>query len=241
MLGQSMITAYHRPSSLDEALALLADARRIPLAGGTEVVTAERDREVEVVDLQALGLDRIEPLGNGRVRLGAMARLQDVVDSAAVPGLLRQLATAEQPSTLRTIATVGGAVAGAHGESVFAAGLLAHEAAVALTGGHRRSLADLWADPSVLQGRIILAVEVAADGESSWAATGRTPADTPIVAAIARRAGDTTTVVLTGVGSLPQVVTDVDRLDPPADFRGSAEYRRHLARTLYARATEVLA
>ncbi|NIR36170.1 MAG: xanthine dehydrogenase family protein subunit M, partial [Actinobacteria bacterium] len=65
-----MVAAYYRPDSLDEALSLLAEPNRVPLAGGT-VVNADREpSEIEVVDLQALGLGGVEHDGD-RVRLGA--------------------------------------------------------------------------------------------------------------------------------------------------------------------------
>jgi CO/xanthine dehydrogenase FAD-binding subunit len=43
---------------------------------------------------------------------------------------------------------------------------------------------------------------------------------------------------LTGVAPTPHLIdpADVDDLVPPADFRGSTEYRAHLATVLTARA-----
>jgi CO/xanthine dehydrogenase FAD-binding subunit len=43
-------------------------------------------------------------------------------------------------------------------------------------------------------------------------------------------------LALTGVASAPLLIDTAASLDPPADFRGSAEYRRHLAVVLGARA-----
>ena len=54
-----MITAYHRPQTLDEALALLARPNVIPLGGGTLLSHPTPD-SVEAVDLQALGLDTVK-------------------------------------------------------------------------------------------------------------------------------------------------------------------------------------
>ena len=66
----------------------------------------------------------------------------------------------------------------------------------------------------------------------------RPPASGPTVMAGARRTdGGSLTLALTGIAPFP-VLVDVGELtafDPPGDFRGTTEYRRHLAETLAAR------
>ena len=54
-----MITIYHRPKSIEEALQLLGRTapRTVPLGGGT-LLSHPHSEAVEVVDLQALGLGR---------------------------------------------------------------------------------------------------------------------------------------------------------------------------------------
>jgi len=61
--------------------------------------------------------------------------------------------------------------------------------------------------------------------------------DRPIVAAVAHRSGDTVRLAMTGVSTIPSVVDpdNVADLDPPADFRGTADYRRSLAEVLARR------
>ena len=94
----SHVVAYHRPENLDEALRLLgrADTATVVLAGGTSVNADRSCDTVEAVDLQALGLEGITSLGPARVRIGAMARLQDVAEHPLVPALLRDLARRRQ-------------------------------------------------------------------------------------------------------------------------------------------------
>ena len=69
------------------------------------------------------------------------------------------------------------------------------------------------------------------------AATGRTPQDVPIVAAVGRVGPDGTRLAVCGVGPAPQLVTEVSlgQLDPAGDFRGTAAYRMHLTEVLTAR------
>ncbi len=56
---------------------------------------------VEVVDLQALDLAGIERRDDVVLRIGAMTRLQELVDSDDVPSVVREAARHEPPSTLR--------------------------------------------------------------------------------------------------------------------------------------------
>ncbi len=240
-----LVAAYHRPTDLDEARALLADGARIPLAGGT-VINADREGDrVEVVDLQELGLTGVE-LDGDRVRVGAMTTLAEFSRSDLVPAWLADVARAEMPSTLRTLATVGGTVATRSWDSVLYAALL-----VSRSNGGDRHPFDL---DEAANGRsngclsppfdLITHVTFDGGGIGAVAATGRTPADVPIVAAVARRTPDGEILLaLTGVADVPVLVDSSDPttdLIPPSDFRGSSAYRLELAGVLSARALEAV-
>lgn len=236
-----MITHYHRPSGLGEALQLVASAGAVPLGGGTSFTASSHETSVAVVDLQSVGLTGIESSGT-RVSVGAMTRLQLLVDSPLIPAMIRDLARREAPNTLRNAATLGGTIATSDPESELLAGLLAYETAitVATEGGTAEHALDaLFADPSVLDGGIITSVSMAGDGRASAHRTARTPADRPIVAVVAREdAHGSMRVAATGMGPRPMLIdpTELDNLSPPADFRGSPEYRRHLIAVLTKRA-----
>lgn len=235
------IVGYHRPATVSEAIALLGDSRRRPIGGGTTIRHDGGARPVEVVDLQAVGLGGIAGEGDGRVGLGATVTLQQLVDATEVPELIRRVARAEQPSTLRALATVGGTVGAADSDSVLLAALLVHSASVRFADGREVALADVL-DGGLAPGDLIVSVVVEGAGRGSIASTGRTPADTPIVAAVGRAAGAEPVVALTGVGDVPRICRpdEVPTLDPPGDFRGSPAYRRHLASVLTARVVEEL-
>lgn len=239
------ISAYHRPSSVEDALALLhrSTVRTVVLGGGTTVVPSRFEVPTEVVDLQSCGLAGIV-IDRSTARIGATTALDTIVDDAAMPFVLRDAARREQPSTLRTLATIGGVVVGRHRESELLAALLVLDAVVTFvngSGAHTRSLDDALADPSVLHNAIVTAIEVQIDGGASAARTGRTPFDSPIVAVVGRRRPDGSTVVAaTGVATTPVRIDHPGAVEPPGDFRGSSAYRRHLVVELTARVTAAL-
>ena len=234
-----MITQYHRPFTLDDAVALLARPDAVILAGGTSI-NADPDRTPKTaVDLQALDLAGIE-LDANTVRIGATSRLQDLVDSALIPSILRDLARREAPNTIRNMATVGGTIGSSDAESELLAGLLAFGTLVTLArsgSSTEHTLADVIADRKLLNGAIITAITVPSGGRAAADRVVRTPMDRPIVAAVAYRSSDTMRLAMTGVAAVPTVVDpdSIADLDPPADFRGTSDYRRSLAEVLAQR------
>jgi CO/xanthine dehydrogenase FAD-binding subunit len=233
----SRTIAYHRPFTLEEAVGLLeseGEAPRVLLGGGTIVNTGAVRQEV--IDLQALGLNGINDEG-GSVIIGAMATLQAVADDAAVPEAVREAAKAELPSTLRTVSTVGGTVGARSGESRLLATLLAFGGEVSCVGsaGPDQMPLATWLESG---SGIITSITVESGGVAATAVTGRTPADVPIVAAVAHSSVDGVSLALTGVATTPVLVdptSPTEGLTPFADFRGSIEYRLSVAATLSAR------
>lgn len=232
------VSQYHRPRTMPEALDLLAVPGTTLLAGGTGV-NAGRGVAASLVDLQALGLDEIHASGDGALVVGATTRLADLSSASTAPEWLRELARKELPSSLRTLATVAGTAVAGGWESALVAGLLACDAILVTAGSDGTTdvaLGALLADPQLIEGRIITSVRLDITGPASVQSTARTSADRPIVACIARRSTTGMRVAMSGVAITPVLVDDVDQLTPPADFRGSADYRHHLARVLRKRA-----
>ncbi|MGA1705162.1 MAG: hypothetical protein ACO4A1_09600, partial [Ilumatobacteraceae bacterium] len=123
------------------------------------------------------------------------------------------------------IDTPCGTIAVADPDSVLLAALLVSDCTVDTADGSTRSLSDVLSQP----GRtLVTGIHCTVGGSGSLHATGRTPMDTPIVAAVGRRGGDRVTVALTGVAPTPVLVDPSDptgAIEPRSDFRGSAEYR----------------
>lgn len=235
----SSVVEYHRPGSLDEAIALVGRPGSTVLAGGTWVNAGERPRGERLIDLQALGLEGVAQGSGDEIVVGAMTRLSTLAADPAVPAWLRDLARREQPSTLRTAATVAGTLLRGGWESALVAGLLACDAVAVVAGPDGSTdvpATTILADPALVAGRIITAVKLSVDGVAAVHSTARTSADTPIVCCVARRTSAGARVAMSGVAPTAVVVDDVAALRPPGDFRGSSEYRSHLAAVLSARA-----
>jgi CO/xanthine dehydrogenase FAD-binding subunit len=240
------VVAYHRPSSVDGVLQLLTRfgvSSRV-LAGGTDLVGGGGHGDpFEVVDLQDTGLNGIS-VGDSRAMLGATVTLEQLSRHADLPDAVRDAARRELPSTLRTLATLGGTICAGESESEFLATLLVHDPVVEIHGvdGRRElPMPQIWAEPHHVAGRVITAISIATDGVTRSDRTARTPADRPIVAAVARRADDgRVRLALSGVAPRPTLVGDPSAVRPVGDFRGTAEYRRDLAITLAARVIRAL-
>lgn len=139
--------AYHRPATLDEALALLRELDEPKaLAGGQSLVpmlNLRMAQPTDLVDLGAIpGLDGIRATDDGGVAIGAMTRQRDVELSPlardrvpALVALLRHVAHV----TVRNRGTIGGSVAHADpsAELPLACRTLDAQLVVAGAGGQR--------------------------------------------------------------------------------------------------------
>lgn len=139
---------YHRPDTLDEALAVLAQhgAEAKPLAGGQSLVPTMNFRLAQpavLVDLNAVDtLAAIEPQRDGGLRLGAMTRQRAVERSDTVAErspLLREVMPSIAHPQIRNRGTVGGSVAHADPAAELPAIMLLLEATFRLRsqGGDR--------------------------------------------------------------------------------------------------------
>jgi putative selenate reductase FAD-binding subunit len=240
---------YHRPTDTNEALALLSQSGvKVKVIGGGFYAVPFLQNIDEVVDLQDIGLAGIT-LNGDTLSLGAMTRLQTLVDDERLPDLLRQTAHRAGPNTLRSAATIGGVIATTHPESELLAALLVFEAQVNIqtnAGSKSMPLAEFLTDSAAaLGGGLITGVTLAATGRTAAERVARTPADSPIVAAVARRSDDGPVhLALCGVAATPVLVDPAQvetAIDPPADFRGSSHYRRQMAAILSKRVTDKIA
>jgi xanthine dehydrogenase YagS FAD-binding subunit len=107
--------SYARARSVDDVLTAVRGGDVTLLAGGTELLNWARigvERPRRVLDISAIpGLDAIEPLPDGGLRIGALAKLNQVARHDGVRSGYRVLAQAIVKSAsaqLRNLATIGG-------------------------------------------------------------------------------------------------------------------------------------
>jgi xanthine dehydrogenase YagS FAD-binding subunit len=106
--------AYARAATLDEALEAAREPGTMVLAGGTELLNwlrlgiAAPDRVLDITRIA--GLDRIEQLAGGGLRIGSLARLNDVAADERVARdwpVLREAIHKSASAQLRNLATIG--------------------------------------------------------------------------------------------------------------------------------------
>jgi CO/xanthine dehydrogenase FAD-binding subunit len=246
-----MITAYHRPKSLEKALTLLSQPDTFPLGGGT-LLNQKRDAGFAVVDLQALGLDKIHKVGE-KLEIGATVTLQALLESAHTPEALKTATRLEAPLNLRNMGTGAGALVTCDGRSPFAAAMLALDAKCTVISRQSSvvSLGDLLPlRAEALRGKIITKIEIPLNAKLAYDYVARTPADKPIVcAALAQWASGRTRLVIGGWGASPSLALDgkdATGIEPAArsaahdaaDEWASAEYRSEIAAVLAKRCLE---
>lgn len=206
-----MIIEYHRPESLEDALALLqrAEPRTLPLGGGT-VLSRQRKPDVAVVDLQKLGLDRIESEGH-LLKVGAAARLQRLFEYPDLPEALRESLLREAQLNLRQMATLGGTLASCDGRSPFVTALLALDPRLVFADRDEAvALGDYLALREAFEpNRLIVEVQIPVNLDLRFEMVARTPLDRPLVcAAVGRWPSGRTRVALGGYGKTPILAMD---------------------------------
>jgi len=244
-----MITAYHRPQTLEEALTLLSQPSTLPLGGGT-LLSHGGDDTLQVVDLQLLGLDTVTKNGN-QLEIGATATLQQLLESEYTSGALKSALKLEAPLNIRNSATVAGTLVSCDGRSTFTTALLALDAKLDIRNPNADSRTTDIGDFLPLRPRgLITSISIPLNAKLAFEYVSRTPADKPIVcAALAQWNSGRTRLAVGGYGKSPMLAmdgTESEGLDTAAqnafhestDDWASAEYRMDVAAILTKRCLE---
>ena len=135
------IAAYHKPSTLIEAVELLAEDGRTIIAGGTDLLVNPRYMAGvrEVVDIRKLELNYIHA-ENGWLHIGAGATMRTIAQQTMLQrladGILARGAAVCGSPNIRNMATLVGNVASALPSADTPPALLALNAEVVLVGRH---------------------------------------------------------------------------------------------------------
>jgi aerobic carbon-monoxide dehydrogenase medium subunit len=254
---------YARPGSVEDAVKLLAsreDARA--LAGGQSLVNVMKTRVAApelVVDLN--GIDALRGIEDksGALVIGAMTTYADIVASPEVASarpILAECARTIADVQVRNRGTIGGNVCSNdptnHFPPLLAA--LGAELTIRTADGERTVGVDQFFEgvfqTAVHPGELLTSVRVPAKGDArdGWASVTLGRDGTGIVSVAASVSGGSARIAIGCVAATPLVVTasadetavkDAVRaaeVDPPSDVHASADYRRHLAEVLAARA-----
>ena len=254
-----MITAYHRPKTLEEALRILARPNTAALGGGTLLSHGQTD-SVEAVDLQLLGLDSSTQSGN-ELHLGATLTLQALLESELCPEALKPALKLEAPLNTRNSATVAGTLVACDGRSTFVTTLLAMDAKLEIReveiGELKVKIQNLGIGEFLplreqLRGKLITKIVIPSNVKLAFESVARTPSDKPIVCvAVAGWGSGRTRMAVGGYGKSPLLAMDGTSSDDVAtaarnafheanDDWGSAEYRMDVAATLAKRCADSL-
>jgi CO/xanthine dehydrogenase FAD-binding subunit len=206
-----MIVEYSRPTHLDEAIGLLTrkTPKTFPLGGGTRLRNKNLG-DIAVVDLQALGLDRIQASGVN-LDIGATVKLQALLNHPKTPSALQKALVNLGGLNLRNQASVAGEIVSCDGRSALITGMLAMNAhLIWLPGEKKVSLGDYLALRGNWDGGALIgSVELPLNGTLSLEIAARTPLDQPILCvAICRWPSGRTRVALGGYGKSPILAMD---------------------------------
>lgn len=249
-----MIVEYHRPSSLEGALSLLArdEPVTLPMGGGT-TLNRPSTKPFAVVDLQALGLNTAEIKGN-ILDLGATLTLEALSQITQVQPALKRSILHEANHNLRQVATVAGTLMAGDGRSPITTAFLALDAQMTLLPGEATlGLGDLLPVRDERLGKsLITKISISLNVRLAYEYVARTPADLPIVCvAVASWPSGRTRVAVGGFGRAPCLAMDGpdsqgaeiaarEAYQAAEDEWASAEYRRHLAEVLTRRCLQAL-
>jgi carbon-monoxide dehydrogenase medium subunit len=254
---------YARPASVEEALELLGESPGArPLAGGQTLINVMKARIASpdvLVDLNGLDELRTIELGaDGTLELGAMVTYAELISSAECRArpVLGEVAAQIADVQVRNRGTIGGNVCANDPTNHFPPLLVAVGAAMTVAGrdGERTVPAEEFflgvymtaAGPGELLTKVTIPpAEGAGDGFAS-VTIGR---DGTGIVNVAASVNGGVRLAVGCVAAVPVLVQaqaaeeDAVReavrgaaLDPPSDVHGSADYRRHLAEVLAARA-----
>ena len=261
------LKTIHKPATRDEAAALLAQPGTYPLYGGAALQRGARDDVLSAVDLSALGLASVRDSDNS-LRLGSMLTLEQARQACLERagdhprlGAIAAMLAEDMPETLRSTYTVGDLLVERHPQSATLTLLLALGAVIKRLDVEMHFTMNAWLGARKDVARYLIEhVRVTRGSRHAAVAyekVARTPADAPIVAAVAcaeaRDAGRPyVALALCGTAPTPALQVEVARaldagvaidaaldklvLDPPSDPWGSRAYRIEMARVVARRA-----
>lgn len=243
-----MITNYHRPKTLDEALTLLQQPNTKPLGGGTLLSQPTVD-SVSAVDLQLLNLDALRVNGND-LQIGATCTLQSLLESEHISESLKTALKLEAPLNIRNTATVAGTIVSSDGRSPFVTMLLASDAKIQIVVNRKSEIISCSEFLLTKPNGLITSITIPLNIKTAFDFISKTPTDKPLICvSLAQWKSGRTRLTLGGYGKIPLLAMDGSEdggIETAAriayheanDEWSSAEYRIEMAAVLSKRCLE---
>jgi carbon-monoxide dehydrogenase medium subunit len=145
---------YHRPTSLEEAVSLLAELgeKAIPIAGGTDLLVEKPSGIEYLIDLTRLPLVYIETIPETLdIRIGALTTVREIEtarlfkeENYRIHNILSETARQLGYMTIRNLATIGGNICNAVPSADFPPVLIALDSRAKIIGpsGERNALLE---------------------------------------------------------------------------------------------------
>jgi carbon-monoxide dehydrogenase medium subunit len=226
------VPGYHQPSTVEEAVSLLAriEGARCIAGGATLVAMMNADLVAPpaLVSLRGIAeLAGIATLPGGGLRIGAMTRHRETAAEARLSGTLAVLRAAARQianPVVRNMGTIGGSIAFADAAADYPPALVAANAEIEIAGAASRRMVRAedffldWYATALAPGEVVTAVVLppAATGAGRYTKLARVAGDFAIASialAVARRgAAYAVRVAVGGCGPRPVHLAEVDTL-----------------------------
>jgi aerobic carbon-monoxide dehydrogenase medium subunit len=255
---------YHRPKSVDDAVALLkADPEHELLAGGMTYIPTLKQRLAQptaVIDLAGIeGLRRISVDGGNTLVIGAMTTHAEVARSKEVRSFIPAIASLADhigDAQVRNRGTIGGSVANNDPAADYPGAVVGLKARV-ITNRREIQGDDFFTglfDTALDEDEIIVEVRFPKPDRAAYVKFPNPASRYAIVGVMVAQTGGETRVAVTGAGPCvfrvpeyeqalagsfsPDALKDVNASfrDLNSDIHASAEYRAHLIKVVAQRA-----
>lgn len=243
-----MIVGYIRPRTIPEAIDVLQKGGKLikPLAGGSGL--AHEKDDISVVDLQDLGLNKIN-YTDGEYVVGSMVTLEDLLVFYKGRNPFELAIQIQGSKNQREQGTIGGLVCTENGRSALLTLLLSLDPMMTWEPYSQELLLSEWLSKMEVSNELLLITgfRFKKDISVKFESIGRTPFDRPIVCiALSSWESGRLRVVAGGFGKIPLVVYDGDRienidkniltkLDETEDQWATSDYRKNAARKIIQR------
>ncbi|WP_424926654.1 FAD binding domain-containing protein [Amaricoccus tamworthensis] len=253
---------FVKPSTVDEAVAALADEDAQALGGGQTLIPTLKQRLAmpsKLVSLKGIdGLDKIFVDRGGNLVIGAAATHAQVAATTDYPALASLAARIGDPA-VRNRGTIGGSLANNDPSACYPAGALGSGATI-VTNSRSIEADDFFEglfETALEEGEIITEVRFPIPEKACYMKFIQPASRFPLTAVFVAKFADGVRVAVTGAsndgvfrwsdaeaalnttfeaGSISELSVDAD--DMISDIHGSSEYRAHLVKVMTARAVK---